>query len=160
VTPALRLREAVRAVVLDRDDRVLLVRFEFPDKSLWACPGGGVDAGESETDALARELREEAGLESYQLGPCIWHRTHVIPLFGGAYDGQVERFYLVRVAPFPLQPRFTPEELAAEHVVGLRWWTPGELAQTSDLFAPRKLPQLLARLVENGPPSQLLDAGV
>src|SRR5262245_50878496 len=57
----LRLRRGVRAVVLDDHDRVLLVHFEFarpPHEvaELWATPGGGVEDGEDDRGALAREL--------------------------------------------------------------------------------------------------------
>src|SRR5215216_2278932 len=43
---ALPLRPAVRALVLDPADRVLLVRFQWPDKTVWAPPGGGIESGE------------------------------------------------------------------------------------------------------------------
>src|SRR6476620_6458670 len=63
----LRIRPAARAVVMDTNRRVLLVHFDFgPDDlptGLWACPGGGVDPGESLEAALVRELREEVGLD-------------------------------------------------------------------------------------------------
>jgi hypothetical protein len=36
-----RLRDAMRAVVLDESDRVLLVRFEFPRWSAGRLPGQG-----------------------------------------------------------------------------------------------------------------------
>ena len=42
----LRIREAVRALVIDPDHRVLLVRFEFPTATRWALPGGGLEPGE------------------------------------------------------------------------------------------------------------------
>ena len=42
-----RLRDAVRALVLDEADRVLLVRFEFPRWVGWATPGGGVNSHET-----------------------------------------------------------------------------------------------------------------
>jgi TDG/mug DNA glycosylase family protein len=72
----LPLRHAVRGLVLDPADRVLLVRFEWPDKSVWATPGGGIEPEESDADALVRELAEECGLRDFDVGPCIWTRTH------------------------------------------------------------------------------------
>jgi ADP-ribose pyrophosphatase YjhB (NUDIX family) len=55
------LRLGVRAVVIDGQERVLLVRHTYV--SGWYLPGGGVEAGESAEAALARELSEEAGVE-------------------------------------------------------------------------------------------------
>ena len=51
---------------LVRDGRVLLGhrradKRAYPD--VWELPGGVMEAGESELDALARELREELGVE-------------------------------------------------------------------------------------------------
>jgi len=50
----------VRAVVLDREDRVALVRHTYLDQ--WYLPGGGVKKGESIHAALLRELKEEIAL--------------------------------------------------------------------------------------------------
>ena len=64
-------RPAVRAVVLDADDRVLLVRFEnaVSGDVWWATPGGGVEAGETDEQALRRELLEETGLTRVRARP-------------------------------------------------------------------------------------------
>ncbi|HWG56327.1 MAG TPA: NUDIX domain-containing protein [Gaiellaceae bacterium] len=155
-----RLRQAARAVVLDPDDRILLVRFEFPKGGVWATPGGGVDEGETHESAIARELEEEVGLTEVELGPWIWTRTHVFPFESGLWDGQQERYVVVRTAAFEPAPRFTVEQLAAEHVTAIRWWTQAELAESRAVFAPRRLPQLVAALLRDGPPPAPIDAGV
>ena len=47
-----RLRLATRAIVVDEVERVLLVRFDFGDRIVWATPGGGIEEGESDDVAL------------------------------------------------------------------------------------------------------------
>jgi ADP-ribose pyrophosphatase YjhB (NUDIX family) len=51
----------VRAVVLDGDTRVFLVKHSYV--SGWHLPGGGVEVGETFRDALGRELAEEGRIE-------------------------------------------------------------------------------------------------
>ena len=157
----MRLRTGIRALVLDPDERIALVRFDFPHVSVWAAPGGGVEEGEDDAATLARELREELGLELVEpLGTCVWVRTHVFPMSGG-FDGQTERYYVIRVPAFEIAPRFTTEELRAEGVGEVRWWTLGELDAASDVrFAPRRLPLLLRELLRSGPPATPIDVGV
>lgn len=168
--PALRIREAVRAVVLADSGSVLLVRFEFPATLpehqpgpvvRWALPGGGIEPGETPEHALRRELAEELGLVDAPIGPHLWTRLHVIPFVDGRWDGQREQIHLVRVpAPFEPRPLLTWEELRAEYVVELRWFDLGELAGGELPLVPRRLPELLADLVEHGPPPHPIDTGV
>jgi len=79
---------AVGVVVLDDEDRVLLVgqhRYTLGAYS-WEIPVGGVPPGESPLDGAARELREETGVEAtdwrellrYHLSNSITDETGVV----------------------------------------------------------------------------------
>ncbi|MFF4412727.1 NUDIX hydrolase [Streptosporangium sp. NPDC001559] len=57
------------AIIRDAEGRLLLVRRgRPPGKGLWSIPGGRVEPGESDAEALARELREETGLTVRAVG--------------------------------------------------------------------------------------------
>jgi double-stranded uracil-DNA glycosylase len=150
------LRPAVRALVLDTDDRVLLTRYDWPDKSIWAPPGCGIEPGETAEQAIVRELAEETGLLDFSVGPSIWTRDHWFADMTG-WGGQSERIYLVRVEPFGPAPQL---DLAAEKVAEIRWWRLEELERPDLQFAPRRLPALVRDLLANGPPPEPIDAGV
>ena len=156
----LRLRPAARAVVIDEEDRTLLVRFDFGDRFVWAAPGGGIEDDETDEQAIRRELLEEAGLGEFELGPMVWTRTHVVPLGHGRWDGQTEWYYLVQTPAFDPEPRLSWAELRAENMTAVCWWTLDELEAAETEFAPRRLPSLVRSLVEEGPPAQPIDAGV
>ena len=155
----LPLRQGVRALVLDPADRVLLVRFEWPDKSVWAQPGGGIEPGESVESALARELAEESGLREFELGPCLWTRTHWTADIAG-HGGQTERIYLVRTGEFEPAPKWSAQQLASEGIAEQRWFTLDELDDPELIFAPRRLRELVRDVVANGPPIEPIDVGV
>jgi 8-oxo-dGTP diphosphatase len=53
----------VGAVIKDEAGRLLLIkRGHEPAAGLWSIPGGRIEAGESDQQALVREVREETGL--------------------------------------------------------------------------------------------------
>jgi ADP-ribose pyrophosphatase YjhB (NUDIX family) len=53
----------VGAIVVDERGRLLLIkRGHEPGAGLWSLPGGRIEPGETDDEALVRELREETGL--------------------------------------------------------------------------------------------------
>ena len=155
----MKLRQGVRAVVVDDASRVVLVRFDFPGRTVWATPGGGVEDGESDEQALRRELREELGLELAEpLGAHVWERTHVFPMAG--WDGQEERFYVVPAPAFEIRPELGEEALRLEGVGEIRWWALDEIEATCSTFAPRRLGALLRELLRDGPRAWPIQVGV
>jgi 8-oxo-dGTP pyrophosphatase MutT (NUDIX family) len=160
----LRIRQAVRALLVTPDDHVLLVRFEFPDATVWSLPGGGLDPGESHIDALHRELIEEVGLRDPVIGAHVWNREHIIPHLDGLWDGQRDRYYLVEARErFDPEPALSWEQLRAERLHELRWWHLDDIERaTLDgvWFSPRTLGSHLRSLVTDGPPPAPVDTGV
>jgi 8-oxo-dGTP pyrophosphatase MutT (NUDIX family) len=152
------MRKAVRAVLIDPKERVLLVQFREPETGarFWTTPGGGLDADETLEDALRRELREEAGLEEFEAGPIVWTRREVFRWAGQILD-QRETFVLVAAPAFEVRPTV---DLTAENVHGHRWWTVDELETADDTVYPTRLAALLRDLLDHGPPPEPIDAGV
>ena len=135
-------REAVRAIVVDAERRVLLFKWEIAGRVWWITPGGGLEPGEREDDGLRRELREEAGLEAPMLGEVVFERTELLP-WGARLTRQHERYWFVSVDRHVVSPTL---DLAAENVTGHAWWTLEELAATSENIAPPELVELVRTL--------------
>ena len=99
-----------------RAGRVLAARRSAPAAvaGRWEFPGGKVEPGESETDALVRECREELGVE-----------IRVGELLGTvAQDSFVLRVYraaLLAGEPLPLQDHDELRWLAADEAPAVAW---------------------------------------
>ena len=159
---SLNLREAVRALLLDDDGHLLLVRYEFPTATVWGLPGGGLESGEDDIAGLRRELEEELGLTDVVIGPHIWTREHVIPMLTG-HDGQRDRVYLVQMPRFDPVPLIGWEALRDEFVHEIKWWSVDEIADATGskvLFMPRRLAHFTAEVLDHGPPNEPIDTGV
>jgi 8-oxo-dGTP pyrophosphatase MutT (NUDIX family) len=144
-----RSRQAVRILLLDGRERVLLFRGWDPAEPsvlYWFTPGGGLDPGEGAAEGAARELFEETGLRlaPEKLGGPVHHEVTDFSFNGVPYR-QDQDFYLVQVPQWTVDTsgfdRWENDTIDHHH-----WWSMEELERTEEVFYPRDLLQVLKRL--------------
>ena len=139
------LRPAARVLLIDDQDRVLLLRANVGAGDVWITPGGAVEPGETAEQAALRELREETGIESAELSPCVWTRVHRFEWEGRRYE-QREKFFVARAE----NPAITLDGCGEAELLFLsewRWWTASEIAESDAVFAPRTFGSILPAIL-------------
>lgn len=118
----------VRAVLLDADDRIALVRHTYIDG--WYLPGGGVKKGEGVADALHRELAEEVAIERATV-------ERVLGVYHSRREGKDDHVvvYVARAGNDTLRGADALE------VAGAGWFDP-------DALPPGTTPATLRRIAE------------
>lgn len=147
------MRRAARVILLDPEDRVLLMRYDDPPPNgrHWCTPGGGLDAAEDYPAAAIRELAEETGWTDIGLLGEVHRQTIEMD-----YDGQLvlqhERLYLARTTQ-PCRPISGVDEMhAADRIAAWRWWTLAELDSAPEAVWPGSLAGLIRGVRHRGQP--------
>ena len=115
-------RLAVRALLVEAGRILLVNAYPGGRSDLWCAPGGGVERGVSLPENLAREVREETGLE-IAAGPLALVNEFHDPR--GDFH-QVEMFFRCRIVRGTLDPGWRdPDGIVTER----RFLSPDEAAR-------------------------------
>lgn len=158
------VRESARAVLLNRDERLLLFQFSFPgitqpgspdDGPLWVTVGGAVEPGESDQQTLRREIWEETGIDSFDVGPLVWVREIELVEHGTPLTSR-ERYYLVRLSDNPQITLANFSQWEQDNCHGYRWFSVDELVSERLSFRPPQMGLYLRELLDGRVPTEPL----
>lgn len=140
-------RPAARIILQDRAGRILMFRFDPPDRPpFWCTPGGAVDPGETYEDAARRELLEETGVAA-DPGPQIARKLAEFVSLEGVPVQADERYFRVRL-PDGTEPEAIDTgghtELERRVMRGWRWFDRAALAALDEPYFPEDLADLIA----------------
>ena len=122
----LKLRQKVRAVVVNDHGEFLLVRPHGYREGEWTLAGGGVEDGETVHQAMRREIAEELGLmleddlERLPVGSRFIYSAEHKAKRALDHDGQEATMFVVRL------PHDAKLALQAEEIAEARWFTADE----------------------------------
>jgi 8-oxo-dGTP pyrophosphatase MutT (NUDIX family) len=146
------VRPTSRLLVLDEDDRLLLMMTKAPDTSgaaRWITPGGGVDPGESHEEAAVRELHEETGQVVAEVGPVVRVDDFEVPWDAADHTHGHAEFFVVRLPHFEVvDDDWTDDERV--DILESRWFSLEELESTTDPVEPVDLAATVAEVLRAG----------
>jgi ADP-ribose pyrophosphatase YjhB (NUDIX family) len=146
----MRERATARVLLLDPQDRILLMKGRLPSDpgapGVWFTVGGGVEPGESLEAAARREIREETGFAAEEVGPVLWRSEQTVADRKGRPLLVREAFMLARCAGAePSREGWEAREQA--FVDDIRWWTLAELRACAEPVYPPDLAERLAAIL-------------
>lgn len=120
----------VRVIILDSDNRILMVRQHHQERYVWTVPGGAIEPGETSMDAAVREVKEETGLD-VAIDRMIWHVEQLL-------EGKEPRFvniFLATVVGGSPCVGSDPERGDDDQVIEeIRFMSKSELAEADGLY--------------------------
>lgn len=157
-------RHTARLIILDPDDRILLLQYKASAeesvvhpglKDFWFTPGGGIEPGESAQQAALREMEEEVGLTGLPLLGEVARRDALNDFFTRAAFCH-ERYFLVRAT----SAAFDTARLAEtdqDEVLDVRWWELDAFKAAGEVLIPAGVLALARQLMAGGIPQQPVD---
>jgi 8-oxo-dGTP diphosphatase len=134
----------VRVIILDSENRILMVRQHHQERYVWTVPGGAIEQGETSADAAVREVKEETGLD-VSIERLVWHVEQLLP-------GKEPRFvniFLAGITGGSPSVGTDPERGHEDQVIEeVRFMSKEELAEADGLY-PAYLKDELWEILEN-----------
>ncbi len=120
----------VRVIILDPENRILMLKQHHEGRDVWMVPGGAIEEGENAQEAAIREVMEETGLKASIKG-MIWHVEEVSEERGQRFVN----FFLAEADGGRLGLGMDPERADGEQVMReLRYMSREEIEKLDTLY--------------------------
>jgi 8-oxo-dGTP diphosphatase len=142
-----RKRRTARVMLFEEHGAILLVRFVVPrvegEFIFWALPGGEIEAGETESEAAVREVREEVGLELRVEGPVYQDSNQFV--HQGEMQDNVD--FLFRAECRREEPRLIGVTADERKIMKeIRWWSEAEIEASRERIFPENLAERIRQM--------------
>ncbi|HKK96170.1 MAG TPA: NUDIX hydrolase [Anaerovoracaceae bacterium] len=119
----------VRVIIIDKENRMLLVKQHHEERDIWLVPGGAIEDNETSAAAGIREVYEETGL-NIEIVDMIWHIEEVSESRGQRFVDYMLGKIVSGEAGLGNDPEFDDEHQVLREI---RYFTKDELSHCPDL---------------------------
>jgi len=116
--PETRLRVAVVALFVVETEVLLIHQMTFPEPDCWDLPGGGIEPHEPIREALRREVKEETGIEQFEIEDLLTIAESFFPEGG---DRILHTINIIYQCSLPSKPTHLHSDEAEIGPKGIQW---------------------------------------
>ena len=162
----MKIRKSARALLLNNKNQIFLTKIQDENlidpknqtrkDSYWITVGGSLEIGETEIDALKRELYEETGIRRTNIiEPPAWHEKVMLNFHGNNVIFS-QNFYVTYVDA----DKISLENLTDYEINVLqdyKWWADDELKKSKEQFFPDGFIELIIPIMKGNIPSETIE---
>lgn len=128
-------RITARVVLINDENKILLLKMHNNGKSFWLTPGGKIENSETPLQAAQRELFEETGIANACITPQHkWYLEHI-----GMCDSEQTLFkeyiFLARISSATVTSD-NQEDYEKDEISSFTWWDVREFKESNEKLRP------------------------